>query len=260
MNIHTNEIISYFFNMNMISVVDIIIAILIIWQVLNFLAKTRGLQIAKGLVFIAMFQVICSVLKMNISSELFGTISKLLYISLPVVFQREIRVMLENFGKISLSKKDSAGHQKILNEISDALEIFSKEKVGALIVLERTTPLDEFTTNGILLGSEISTEILECIFKNESALHDGAVIIRDGKILAAKCILPLNEDTEARSKLGTRHRAAIGLSEVSDAVTIIVSEETRAISIAFKGEIKKVDDIRNINSELAEMTANKIFI
>lgn len=261
MNIHNNEVISYFLNLDIISIIDIIIAVLIVWQVLNFLAKTRGLQIAKGLVFIYIFQILSSTVKFKIASELFGTISKLLYISLPVVFQREIRVMLESFGRLSLTnKKNSIGNQKVLNEIKDALEIFSKEKVGALIILERSTPLDEFANSGVLLGSEISTELLECIFKNESALHDGAVLIRNGKILAAKCILPLNEDTDAKSQLGTRHRAAIGLSEVSDSISIVVSEETRAISIAFNGKIKRINDIKELNKELIDITSNKIFI
>ena len=195
---------------------------------------------------------------MRILSELFDSISTLLLISLPIVFQREIRIMLENFGRISLHKKNFLGFKKVINEIRDVLKVFTKEKVGALIILERTTPLDEFTSNGIILGSELSTELLECIFKNQSTLHDGATLIRNGKVFAAKCILPLSESTETNSNLGTRHRAAIGVTEVTDAIAIVVSEETGYISVAHGGNLTKVDKIDDLEKIISDVCSTKL--
>ena len=254
---NVTAILDYFKNINFISIIDICIVLFIIWQTLNFLGKTRGLQIAKGLVFLYILRGIGLVFGLNLSSELFDTMSTLLLISLPIVFQREIRIMLESFGRLSIFKKSSLEHIRVLNEISDALNTFSKESVGALIILERTTPLDEFTTNGVMLGSDISTELLESIFKNQSPLHDGAVLIRHNKIIAAKCILPLTENRDTNSQLGTRHRAAIGISEVTDAIAITVSEETGNISIATNGNIIKVDSIKDVEPLLIDITSNK---
>lgn len=257
-NININLIIEYFKNLNFISVLDLAIALFITWQVLNFLSKTRGLQIAKGLVLLYICRVAGSVFSLHLSSELFDTISTILLISLPVVFQREIRIMLENFGRMSLFRKNSLEHIRTINEIKESLETFSKEKVGALIILEQDTPLDEFTVNAVKLGNaEISNELLECIFKNQSPLHDGAVLIRQNAIVAAKCILPLTEDNTTNSQLGTRHRAAIGITEVSDAIAISVSEETGSISIANKGELRKVNNIKELESILIEITTKK---
>lgn len=257
-NINIELIFKYFQNLNLISVIDLLIALFITWQVLNFLSKTRGLQIAKGLVLLYIGRLAGSLFSLHLASELFDTISTLLLISLPIVFQREIRIMLESFGRMSLFKKNSLEHIRTITEIKESLEIFSKEKVGALIILEQTTPLDEFTVNAIKLGaSEISNELLECIFKNQSPLHDGAVLIRQNKMVAAKCILPLTENNQTNSQLGTRHRAAIGISEVSDAIAIVVSEETGSISIANKGELRKVDNIKKIESILMDMTTKK---
>lgn len=260
-NINIELIIEYFKNLNLISIIDLIIALFITWQVLNFLSKTRGLQIAKGLVLLYICRLTGSIFSLHLSSELFDTISTLLLISLPVVFQREIRIMLESFGRMSLFKKNSLEYVRIINEIKESLETFNKEKVGALIVLEQATPLDEFTVNAVKLGStEISNEVLECIFKNQSTLHDGAVLIRQNSIIAAKCILPLAEDNSSNLQIGTRHRAAIGITEVSDAIAIAVSEETGNISIAYKGKLNKVNSIKDIDNILMEITTKKHII
>lgn len=257
MNLSGNEIVSFFLNFKPISLVDITVALMIIWSILTFLGKTRGLKIAKGLILIYILQIICGVVNLKISVELFSTISKLLIISLPIVFQREIRILLENFGRIGFGWRKYGSSDKILDILKISLEEFSRDKVGALIIIEQDTPLEEFTDNGILLDSDISVELLSCIFRNESALHDGAVLIRNNKIMAAKCILPLNEDSYAKSKLGTRHRAALGVSEISDAISIVVSEETREISVAYKGSLKQITNIQELKKELSEITKSK---
>lgn len=257
-NLNIELIIEYFQNLNIISVIDLLLALFITWQVLNFLSKTRGLQIAKGIVLLYICRLVGSLFSLHLSSELFDTISTLLLISLPIVFQREIRIMLESFGRISLFKKSSLEYVRTINEIKESLETFSKEKVGALIVLEQSTPLDEFTINAVKLGStDISNELIECIFKNQSPLHDGAILIRQNLIIAAKCILPLTEDNTENRHIGTRHRAAIGITEVSDAIAISVSEETGNISIASNGKLIKVDNIDEIERILLEVTSKK---
>ncbi len=168
-------------------------------------------------------------------------------LALVVIFQAEIRDFLEKVGNGSLRGIRSLGerdnrkkiHYKTIDEIVRAVQILSVEKTGALIVIERTTKLDDIAGSGTKLNADISDALLRNIFVNRAPLHDGAVIISEGKVLAASCILPLPRRTILSGDLGTRHRAGVGVSEISDAVTIIVSEETGIISVAKESELTR---------------------
>lgn len=247
----------YFTHIDLISIIDVIIVIFIVWQILNLLSKSRALQIAKGLFFLYVLNIIGTIFKFNLTSELFTTLSTFLFLSLPIVFQREIRIALESFGRLDILQKDCGGSEYAIKEISNAIYSFSSKKVGALIILERSTPLDEYMVVGTKLDSEISSELLSCIFENQSSLHDGAIIIRDERIVSAKCILPLSDSLDTQSNFGTRHRAGIGITEISDSIAIIASEETGHISIANKGEIKVLKSNETLEDELIKIYSNK---
>lgn len=243
----------YFKQLNLITLVDLIIVIILIWGLLNFLGKTRGMQIARGLIFLYVFKLVGTFFKLTLSSEFFENLYRLLFYSLPVIFQREIRIALENFGRIKLLKRTPTETLESIREINKAVNSFSKRKVGALIIIEKTTPLDEFTNTATLLEAKISEDILDCIFTNQSVLHDGAVLIRDNRIISAKCILPLSDIKDANSHFGTRHRAAIGITEVSDCIAIVVSEETGNVSISHLGNITKLHNSNELEQRLIEL-------
>lgn len=163
-----------------------------------------------------------------------------------VIFQPELRNMLEQVGRSKVGKiLDFASPQgeetgeNVISEITEATVNMSKERIGALIVLERTTELGEYSKNGTLIDSQISAALIENIFVPNTPLHDGAIIIKSERIHSAACVLPLTSNTNLSRELGTRHRAALGMSEVSDAVVIVVSEETGKISVAINGTLTR---------------------
>jgi diadenylate cyclase len=180
------------------------------------------------------------------------------FIALVVIFQPELRRALETIGRgSSITRKffgfeDEALH-KIVNELKKASQAISRRKAGALIVLERETGLQEFIETGLKLNSEVLSELIVSIFIPTTPLHDGAVIIREDKIVSAACFLPLSESTTIAKELGTRHRAAIGISEVSDALVIVISEETGAISIVFNGRMTRNIDYETLGRLLLKM-------
>ena len=164
-------------------------------------------------------------------------------IALVIVFQPELRRLLERVGTHSLrmliSRNEQGTSERVLNQVVNACEIMSNEKTGVLLVFERDSTLDDYMKSGTIVDAEISSELLRNLFFTKAALHDGAVIVRHNRIAAAGCVLPLTESTTISSDLGTRHRAGIGVSEVSDAVVVIVSEETGIISVAVGGMLKR---------------------
>lgn len=246
-------IMQYFKQLNLIALVDLAIVILLVWGLLNFLGKTRGMQIAKGLIFLYLLKVTGTAFKFNLASELFDSLFQLLFYSLPIIFQKEIRIALENFGRIKLLKSAPTETLNDIKEINKAVNNFSKRKVGALIIIERTTPLDEYTSTATQLDAKITEDLLDCIFTNQSVLHDGSVLIRDNKIHSAKCILPLSDITDANPNFGTRHRAAIGITEVSDCIAIVVSEETGNVSVAHLGSIEKLNSESDLEQHLIKL-------
>lgn len=254
-----NKILSVFSTFAITDALDIILVAVIIYICIRIIRETRAMQLAKGLIFVAIVYGIVTLLNMEASSVIFRAIFSNILIILVILFGPEIRNILEQIGKGATSKSlKSIIHPGVavdIAEISDCIEAVCKacanmsdQKIGALICFENDTLLGNVINSGTIMNAKASRELVENVFYPKSPLHDGAMVIRDGKIYSAGCILPLTKKTIS-SSLGTRHRAGIGLTEESDAIAVIVSEETGAISVA-KGGILQRDvsygDLRDI--------------
>ena len=247
------KIVSVFSTYSIVSdTLDLLLLTFLFYSVLKMIRDSRALTFAKGIfVFLIVYGIVL-LLNMQASAYLFQTVFDNILLILVVIFAPEIRKLLENMGATSkaissirgfLNKTSSNQKAMIYNERVDAAvnELFravsdmSDKKIGALMVFEKETPLGEISETGTLVGAEITSEMIGNIFYPKAPLHDGAAIIRDCRIYAAGCILPLTSKNNISSDLGTRHRAALGMSEQSDALVLVVSEETGAISIAQNG-------------------------
>ncbi|MBR2715156.1 MAG: diadenylate cyclase CdaA [Ruminococcus sp.] len=235
---------------------DIFIVAIIIYSLFKILHQTRAAQLVKGIFLLAIAFVLSNFFGLSMVNFVLTTIFEYAVIILVIVFQPELRLALEHLGRSNISKRGwlsilsstddeyTRSWQKAIEDIADAAVIFSRSKTGALIVVERNTLLTEISASGTELNSDTSVALFGNIFFNKAPLHDGACIIRDGKILSAGCILPLSDNYRLNSSLGTRHRAAIGMSEESDAAVLVVSEETGLVSLAVGGKL-----IRNLGKE-----------
>ncbi len=226
---------------NPLTIVDLLIVAFLAYTLFKIIKGTRAVQLLKGLGVLLAVTGISYLLNLNIVHWILRTIWTGLVVALPVVFQPELRRALEKLGEGKifhynrlLSTRDNL-EENDLKEIIQAVYQMSRQKTGALIILERNTQLEEYLDSGIKIDALISEALLENIFVNKTPLHDGAVIIRENRILAAACVLPLTEEKNLSQELGTRHRAGIGITEVSDALVLVVSEETGAVSLAQEG-------------------------
>lgn len=239
-------------------VLDILIVTFVIYWILEFISETRAQQLMKGLAFIIVAYFAADFLKLHtISWILRGTFTIGIF-ALIVVFQPEIRRGLEVIGRTHFTGKakstlDKEKIEHVVDEIAEAAESFAKTKTGALIVFERETVLKDIAETGTIIDAEVSRELLGNLFYVGSPLHDGAVIIRGDKILAAGCVLPLTENKDLNKSLGTRHRAGIGITENSDCLTVIVSEETGVISVAEDGRLERFLDKKALRKVLMDM-------
>lgn len=220
-----------------IDIVDILVVAFLFYKLITMIRSTRASRIAKGIVLLLLVTWLTSLAHMNSLYFILSKILELGFIALVIMFQPELRRFLERVGSKSI--KELLGTKEELRTVDLAIaavvtacESMSKTRTGALIVFERKMLLDEFFKTGTVLDAAVSDELLRNIFFPKAALHDGAVIIREARVAAAGCVLPLSENTHLSSDLGTRHRAGIGMSESSDAVVVIVSEETGTISVA----------------------------
>ena len=227
-----------------IDVVDILVVALIFYKVITMIRSTRASRIAKSIVLLLLVTWITSLVHMNLLYFILNRILELGFIAVVIMFQPELRRLLEKVGSKSI--KELIGTREEVRSVDVAIsavvkscENMSKTRTGALIVFERKMLLDEYFKTGTILDAAASDELLRNIFFPKAALHDGAVILREARVAAAGCVLPLSENTHLSSDLGTRHRAGIGMSEVSDAVVVIVSEETGTISVAIGGMLKR---------------------
>jgi len=230
-------------------IVEIIILSFLIYQVLVWIKKTRAWVLLKGFAFLLILVFLAWSFKLNTILWLAKNVFSLGITALIIVFQPELRKALEQLGQRNIlssllrfdnSKEDGARFSdKTLNEMVKAVFEMAKVKTGALIVIERNTPLNEYERTGITLDSVLSSQLLINIFEHNTPLHDGAVIVRENRIVSATCYLPLSDNLFLSKELGTRHRAAVGISEVTDSVTIVVSEETGAVSVAVGGELHR---------------------
>ncbi|MCL2530568.1 MAG: diadenylate cyclase CdaA [Oscillospiraceae bacterium] len=228
---------------------DILLVALMIYGLIRLIRQTRGMQLLKGVFLVAIVALIAGALNMEASGFIFRQVMNNAIVLLVVLFQPEIRTVFERLGRNPVTnlkflqqqnktEREQEEIEKAIHTICEVLRQFSKNRTGALIVFEGVTQLGEIAKTGTLLKAVVSRELLHNIFHNKAPLHDGAVIIRRGRILAAGCILPLPQDSEVESDFGTRHRAAIGMSEQSDAMVCVVSEETGHVSLAYKGELR----------------------
>ena len=225
-------------------ILDILIVAFLIYSVVNMVRSTSAARVAKAIAALLLATWITDIAEMEMLHFGLNRILELGAIALVIMFQPELRRALERFGgksvKELLSGKSPRGEmQEAILATVAACEIMSKERVGVLLIFERETSLEEYFKTGTLLDARTSEQLLRNLFFPKASLHDGAVIIRAGRVAAAGCVMPLSENPHLSSDLGTRHRAGVGTSEVSDAVVVIVSEETGTISVAIGGMLKR---------------------
>ena len=247
-------------SMGIIDYIDIIIVAFLLYQLYKFIRDRRAGKLAAGVLLLGLVFIISEFAQMHALRFLLSNIFQVGIVSIIVLFQPELRSALEKVGGEPLKSLRNIGEQKSNAEISaaisgicDAVCDMSKTKTGALIVIERTTKLGDIVKTGTVVNANISSLLIKNIFFKNSPLHDGAAIITGTRLHAAGCYLPLTTSAEVDSSLGTRHRAAIGMSENSDAVIISVSEETGTISIALNGKLMRNFDYRSLYNQLTSL-------
>ena len=227
--------------MRIADLIDILIVAYLIYEGIWLVRRTNSYNLTKGLAFLLVVWALAEVFRLNMISSLLRKAVELGLIVLVILFQPELRRLLERMGS-SLTTNRVIGGPTMETAIAQtvlACKEMSESKTGALIIFERNVKLNMIMGTGTIVNADVSAELLKNMFFNKAPLHDGAVIIRDGRLAAAGCVLPLTQSTNLSKELGMRHRAGIGLSEQSDAVVVIVSEETGAISMAVDGMLKR---------------------
>ncbi len=241
--------------------VDILLISLIIFYALRLFRETRAGQLVKGVVVLLIAYALSAIFDLTMINYILRSIFEFSVIIFVVVFQPELRQALEKLGRNKTLKNilsspmsaPTASVTKAISDVADACAVLSSSKTGALIVFERDSNLTDVARTGTELNADTSVALLGNLFFNKAPLHDGACIIRGGKMLAAGCILPLTAQIDISDNLGTRHRAAIGMSEESDAVVVVVSEETGIISVALNGNLLRGFDRSTLNDKLGEL-------
>ena len=246
------------------NVLEIAIIAFLIYEIMLWIKNTRAWTLLKGLVVILAFAVIAWLLKLYTILWILQNTALIATTALLIIFQPELRKALEQLGSRNLitgllpfessKPSDSAFTEKTINELVRASMEMAKVKTGALMVIEREVPLTDIERTGIEIDAVISSQLLINIFEHNTPLHDGAVILRGNRVAAATCYLPLSDNTSISKDLGTRHRAAVGISEVTDSLTIVVSEETGRISLAETGQITRITDAESLSRALAADT------
>ena len=240
-----NKVLSVFSTFRFVDFLDIVVVAVIIYLCVRIIRETRAMQLAKGIVFIALVYFVVNLLNMEAATAIFKTIFNNIILIVVILFAPEIRNILEQIGKGTARKNfktivhpgvavELAGIQDCIESTIQACSDLSDTRTGALIVFENETLLGNVIDSGTLLNAKPSKALIKNVFYPKTPLHDGAMVIRNGKILAAGCILPLTKK-QLNTRFGTRHRAAVGLTEESDAIVVVVSEETGSISVARNG-------------------------
>lgn len=248
---------------NLSSVIDILIVAFLMYRLMLLIKGTRAVQLIKGLAVLLVITAFASLFNLYTINWLLGKLMTALVVALPVVFQPELRRALEKLGRgrflnhTTLAASGDMDQAKVIAEITRSATVLSKNKIGALIIVERETGLEEHIDNGVKIDGLVTAQFLINIFVPKTPLHDGAVIIRGDRVAAAACFLPLSENPHLSSDLGTRHRAGIGITEHSDAVAVIVSEETGSISLAVEGVLNRHLDENELSKKLTELLYNR---
>lgn len=224
-----------------LDIIDILIVAIVLYKLYVMIRNTRAVALLKGLVVLMVATLVSKWFGLNVINWLLQKTMTVVMVALPIVFQPELRRALEQLGRgqlfaksVLLNEEEARG---LLDEMVKTVSVLAKNKIGALIVFENKTKLNDYIETGIKVDGLLSSEFMTNIFIPNTPLHDGAVIVRGNRVMAAGCILPLTEDRSLSKELGTRHRAAIGISEQVDAVVVIVSEETGIISVAEGGRL-----------------------
>ncbi len=243
----------YIPRITVVDAIEIVIIAILIYYIMDWFKKTRAWTLIKGILVLLLFTGLAMVFQFNTILWIVRNTISVGVIALIIIFQPEFRRALEQLGRKQFissffsseeSERSRKLDKRVLTEITKAVYAMAEVKTGALIVLEQEVRLGDYERTGIAIDAEVSSQLLINIFEHNTPLHDGAVLIRDNRIVSATCYLPLSDNLDINKALGTRHRAAIGVSEVSDSITIIVSEETGAVSIAVSGRI-----IRNLSRD-----------
>lgn len=256
-------------SVNIIDVIEILLISVFVYQFMVWIKYTRAYTLLKGLLVIGAFLLIAYIFKMNTILWIVSKLASALITAVIVIFQPELRKVVEQLGQKRImasiipfdvgKEVQERFNDRTINELIKACYDMGEAKTGALIVIEQTNHLDEYVRTGITVDAVLSSQLLINIFEHNTPLHDGAVVMRGNRIIAATCYLPLSDNMELSKQLGTRHRAGVGISEVSDSVTIIVSEETGQVSVAQDGIL-----VRDITSsqlkEILKKAQNKTII
>lgn len=241
---YINEFVGLISTIRLSDVFDILLVTVLLYQIFSMVRKTNSARILKAVVLILMLAWFTELAELNTLHFLMSKVLELGLIALVILFQPELRRSIERLGSTSIRvllspKERSREINDVIAQTVSACEAMSREKVGALMVFERISRLDEYFKTGTIVDGRASEQLIRNIFFPKAALHDGAMIIRDGRVTAAGCVLPLSENVNLSADLGTRHRAGVGISEITDALVVIVSEETGTISVAAGGMLKR---------------------
>lgn len=247
-------------SMTFIDVIDIVVLAFLLYYVYRFVRERRAGKLALGLALLVVLYSVASFLEMHAIGFLLENFFQVGLLALVILFQPELRTALEKVGDDPLrsiknftESKEIAERTAVIDNICIAAGDMSRDRTGALIVIERSTKLGDIMKTGVQIGAVVSQSLLKNIFFNKAALHDGAVIISDYRIAAAGCFLPLTQNSRISKDKGTRHRAGVGMSEVSDAIVVIVSEETGEISLAKEGELIGGQNYSTLRKELTDV-------
>lgn len=250
---------STFPTVSVMDILDILVVAVLIYYVISLIWNTSARRIAKAIVLLLLATVITDLLNLHTVNYLLGRVLQLGFVALVIVFQPELRRLLERVGGKGYVKgliglggySPETDQTEAINQVVEACEAMSRERVGALIVFERVNSLEQLAATGTRVDAAVSQELIRNIFFPKASLHDGAMLIHNCRIEAAGCVLPLSENRSLSSDLGTRHRAGVGVSEICDALVVIISEETGTISVAEEGMLKR---------HLATQTLRKLLI
>ncbi|NPV27326.1 MAG: TIGR00159 family protein [Firmicutes bacterium] len=252
------------FSLNMLfAILDVAIVAYVLYKFFMLIKGTRAVQLIKGLVILMVFSTLSNWLHLQTVHWIMQKTWTMLFVALPVVFQPELRRALEQLGRgkffaQSITTLGEEEMQQVIGEVTRAVQVLARNRMGALIIIERETGLEEHIQTGVKIDGVISAEFLVNIFIPKSPLHDGALIIRGDRVMAAGCFLPLTDDPDLSKELGTRHRAALGITEMSDAVAVVVSEETGVVSIAEEGRLTRYLDDKTLRDMLTKLLRPRV--
>lgn len=258
---YLDSCVSLFPRLTVNNIIEIIIIAFLLYAIMVWFKNTKAWVLLRGILVIFIFVIVCAILQLDTILWIMGKIAAIAAIAIVVIFQPELRKALERLGSRNIISKlmspqdnrETGFTEKTANEIVKASFELGKVKTGALIVIENTDTLVDIERTGIAINGDVSSQLLINIFEKNTPLHDGAVVVKGNQITAATCYLPLSDNMQISKAYGTRHRAALGVSEVTDSVTVIVSEETGAVSVAQNGTMTMMLNAASLREELNKL-------